>query len=345
MENTVIAGVLLAIISGVMNGTFTLPMRFLGRWNWEHVWSLFILVSCLILPMLLVITTTPNAWRLVIHAPSHALLAAILAGFLWGFGAIMFGQTVSAIGISLANTFALAVSSSLGSVLPLLVLAPEKIFQRQGVMILSGVAIAMAGIVICGSAGRLREKAAGSTAPTDRGDLVGRARPLGVALLLAIGAGILSAIFNIGFTLAQPIADRAHAAGLSRFASTNLIWWVMLAAASVSNLGFCAYLFYKNHSMAQFKQAGGSRLYSLTCMMGLLWGGSIFVYGAAVPRLGALGPAIGWPLSLAIGLLVANAVGLSLGEWKHAPASSRGWLYSGIAVLLIAVVVLSRANS
>jgi L-rhamnose-H+ transport protein len=345
MTSPILAGIVFALLSGLLNGTFTLPMRFLGRWNWENVWSLFVVISCVIFPALIVAGTTPHAWIILMHSPVHALLVATMAGFAWGFGAIMFGQSVSAIGISLANTFVLAISSSLGSVLPLLCLAPEKMFQRQGIVMLAGVAIAMAGIVLCGIAGRVREKAAESNAQIDRGDLVGLPRPLGFAVLLAVGSGVLSAVFNIGFTLAQPIADHARAEGLSQFASTNLIWWVMLGAGSIANLGFCIYLLWKNQSFTKFNQKNCLPLYLLTILMGVLYGGSIFVYGLAAPRLGTLGAAIGWPLSLVSGLLVANFVGLKLGEWRHAPSRSRGWLYSGIGALLIAVVVLSRANS
>jgi hypothetical protein len=50
MGNVVASGVLLAILSGLMNGSFTFPMRFLGRWQWENVWILFIVSSCLLLP-------------------------------------------------------------------------------------------------------------------------------------------------------------------------------------------------------------------------------------------------------------------------------------------------------
>jgi len=155
---------------------------------------------------------------------------------------------------------------------------------------------------------------------------------------------VLSAVFNIGFTLAQPIADYGRSGGLGPFASTNLIWIIMLFAGSAANLAFCLYLLVKNGSMTKFTQPGSARLYSLALLMGLLWGGSIFVYGAAAPRLGALGASIGWPLSLATGLLLANAIGLVLGEWRQAPKQSRSWMFSGIAVLLAAIVVLSRAS-
>jgi L-rhamnose-H+ transport protein len=318
-------------------------MRFLGRWDWEHVWTLFIVVACLIMPTTVIGIAAPHSWAILATAPGSALAIAVVTGFAWGFGALMFGQSVSAIGISLANTLVLAISSALGSVLPLILLAHDKLFAPTGLKVLAGVAVQIVGIVFCGLAGRTREKAAGVGA--DRGALVGKARTLGVALLLACGSGVLSAVFNIGFTLAQPIAEHGRAAGLGAFDSNNLIWWVMLGSGSVANLLFCAFLFVRNRNFGRFFESGTARLYVLATVMALLWGGSIFVYGAAAPRLGLLGAAIGWPLSLATGLLLANAIGISLGEWRNAPKPARDRMYFGIGILLAAIVILSRAGN
>ena len=112
----------------------------------------------------------------------------------------------------------------------------------------------------------------------------------------------------------------------------------------MANLGFCGYLLAKNASLAKFRQPGRLRLYGLSALMALLWGGSIFVYGAAAPKLGPLGTSIGWPLSLATGLLLANAIGIGLGEWRRVPCRAKGLMYSGIGVLLVAIIVLSRAS-
>lgn len=343
MKDSLLIGSFLAILSGVMNGSFTFPMRYLGRWEWENVWSLFIAASCLILPTAIVSIVAPRSWAILAHAPAHAVWIAILTGFAWGFGAILFGQSVSAVGISLANTLVLAISSALGALLPILLLAPHRLLSHTGAMIMIGVAIEIVGIVLCGRAGWLRERAAGIG--TERGAMVGRARSLRIALFMAIGSGILSAVFNIGFSLAQPIAAYGRAAGLSEFSSTNLIWWIMLAAGSVANLGFCVYLLTKDRSLAKFRQPGSLRLYVLSALMAILWGGSIFVYGAAAPRLGTLGTSIGWPLSLATGLLVANLIGMGLGEWRGASTRARLWMYSAIPVLVVAVVILSRAGA
>ena len=335
-------GALLALLSGAMNGLFTLPMRFLGRWSWENVWTVFIAGACLLLP-LVIVTAAPGSWGVLAHAPAHAVAVALATGFAWGFGAVMFGQSVSAIGIALANTFVLAISSALGSLIPMLLLTPEKIHDRSGMTILSGIVVEIVGIMLCGRAGVIRERA-GAAVRLERGDLVGKARPLAVALILVVGSGLLSAVFNVGFALAHPISIYGRQQGLSDFASTNLIWILMLGGGAVSNLGFCGYLLWKNKSAHQFAQPGGVRLYGFGLLMALLWGGSIFVYGAAAPRLGALGASIGWPLSLATGLLVANVVGVVLGEWKGVPRGALGWMFSGIGVLIVAILILSRAS-
>ena len=171
MSSILLMGALLAILSGLMNGSFTLPMRFLGRWEWENVWSVFIVVSCLLMPAAIVTLMAPLSWGVIAAAPAHALGIAAATGFAWGFGALLFGQSVSAIGISLANTLVLAISSALGSLLPILLLSPEKVFEPSGKKILLGVGVELVGIALCGWAGRMRERAAGVGA--ERGEMVG----------------------------------------------------------------------------------------------------------------------------------------------------------------------------
>jgi L-rhamnose-H+ transport protein len=343
MTAALVIGISLAIASGIMNGIFTLPMRYLGAWEWENVWSLFIFVACILLPAVVLLTTVPGAMHILAAAPVAAERAALLGGFLWGFGAIMFGQCVSALGIALANTIVLAVSSCLGSLLPLLLLDPSKLVTATGHFLMAGTAVAVVGIALCGRAGFLREREA-QRAGAETRTMVGHARPLWVGILLATGSGIFSAVFNIGYSLAQPIITTAQKAGLSAVAGANLVWWLMLGAGAVANLAFCIYLFGKNHSARKFVRPGGARLYWLAALMGLLWGGSIFVYGSAATRLGRLGPAIGWPISLAVGLLVANLAGIFAGEWRNASAAAQRWLRSGIAVLLVAIGLLSWAS-
>jgi L-rhamnose-H+ transport protein len=342
-SSVVTLGLTLAVVSGLMNGTFTLPMRYMGRWSWENVWALFILVACLLMPVFVAATTVSNLGEALHQAPTHAIVMAIVCGFAWGFGAVMFGQSVSAIGISLANTFVLAISSSLGSFLPMLLLDPGKIFERQGEAIIVGTLIAIAGIAFCGYAAKLKERSQANE--NVRQEMVGEARPFWIGLLLCAGAGVLSAVFNIGYSSAQGIVQSAVRLGNSAFAGSNLVWLLMLTGGAVSNLGFCAYLFRKNRSLAKYAQARSASLYGLTLLMGLLWGGSIFVYGSAAPKLGKLGPAIGWPLSLSVGLLTANLCGIFAGEWRFSRTVERVYMGVGLLVLILAIITLGWSGT
>src|SRR5208282_6389820 len=102
MDNqSIYLGISLAVISGFMNGTFTLPMRYLGRWSWESVWGLFIVVACLVMPPVMLCLTVTNPLKVLSAAPAGAEIIALATGFIWGFGAILFGLGVSAIGISM----------------------------------------------------------------------------------------------------------------------------------------------------------------------------------------------------------------------------------------------------
>src|ERR1019366_2049680 len=320
MNNSLLAaGIVLAVVSGLMNGTFTLPMRYLGQWSWENVWSVFIVLSCVVMPVVIFLTTVVLPFAVLSAAPYRAEAIAVGTGFAWGFGAVMFGQGVSALGISMGNTLVLAISASFGSFLPILILAPERLRQPQGEFIMLGTVVAMAGIGCCGYAGILRERTQKAQGDAPR-EMVGAAR------LLCSGAGLLSAAFNIGYSFSLGIMDTSQRLGNGPFAGSNVIWLLVLVSGAVSNLGFCTYLFRKNHSWSNFSKPGVAPFFGLAILMGLLWGGSIFVYGAAAPKLGKLGPAIGWPISLTAGLLTANFCGLLAGEWKLARPSARHWM-------------------
>ncbi|MBZ5702588.1 MAG: hypothetical protein LAN84_12160 [Acidobacteriia bacterium] len=337
-------GVGLAILSGLMNGTFTTPMRFLGRWSWENVWTLFIIVACIFLPAVMALGTVTDLRGVLASVPGMAVGIALGTGFAWGFGAIMFGQGVSALGISMANTVVLAISASLGSFLPILLLAPERLFQPQGKAIILGTLVGICGIALCGYAGLLRERSQKGQEAEVRGDMVGTARPFWVGLLLCSGSGLLSAVFNIGYASAQGIVDTAVRHGNSPFAGSNVVWVFMLGGGALSNLGFCGHLFRKNGSWGKYLEGKTQSLFALSILMGLLWGGSIFVYGSAAQKLGKLGPAIGWPLSLTVGLLTANLCGMLAGEWKLSKRTERVWMGAGLATLVLAIILLGWSS-
>src|SRR5271157_699691 len=320
-------GIALAVLSGLFNGLFTAPMKLESRWKWENTWIVFIIVACLMMPTAVVSFSSAGWLRILDAAPRYAVLSAVLFGFSWGFGAICFGKSVHSIGVSMANTLVIGLSSALGSLVPLLMKAEVHLRMKE-IVLFAGVIALLAGVAVCGRAGRLRDN---------------RQQQLGVpsimGYLLAIAAGVLSAVFNIGYALALPISDVGVLHGLTRFAATNLIWFLMLGAGSIPNIGYCALQMRRNNTSALLYMPGSLPSWARSSTMGLLWGGSIFLYGAATPRLGALGPSLGWALSLAVGLVVANLMGVALREWRGAATAAVRLMWIGLAILLSAIVL------
>jgi L-rhamnose-H+ transport protein len=346
--STAALGALLALLSGVLNGVSMLPMRYLGKWEWENVWLLYILFACVLMPVTMVVFTVHDPIQLLALAPLGAMLGAVVGGGLWGLGAILFGQAVSATGISLTNTIVMAISSSMGSLLPLLILHPASLSGLHGRMIVAGTAVAIVGMVFSGVAGHRREqnrRQMNCEGKEGEGELVGKRRPFHIGILLCIGAGILSAVFNIGFSLAQPMIVSAESGGYSASDATNFIWLLMLGMGAMANAAYCVYLLVKNGSVRKFLLPGGSRLYLLTSAMGLTWGGSMFVYGEATNRLGPLGTVVGWPLFLTTALLVGNLCGVIAGEWRATTRATRCWMGIGMVTLIVAILVLGKAGT
>ena len=210
-----------------------------------------------------------------------------------------------------------------------LVLSGHFGFERRHVMLYAGVSAFLSGVSICGKAGRQRG--------LDNDPAVGGGTNW-TGYLLALGAGVMSAVFNIGYSLALPIAETGKQMGYSSFLATNCIWVLMLGAGSIPNIVYCVLLARRNKSTQLFFAEHPLRAWQLSILMGVLWGGSIFLYGAATPLLGDLGPSIGWPLSLAVGLLTANLMGFLLREWHSAARNTIRTMLLGIGLLLVAVV-------
>lgn len=326
-------GLTLTVLSGVCNGLFTSPMRMEKRWKWENIWVIFIITSCLVMPISVLWTTAPGFAQILSAAPTPAVTAALVFGFIWGFGAICTGRSVQYLGVSVANSLLLGVSSALGSLVPLIMTHPRVSPLGLG-LLFAGILTFLAGVALCGSAGRMRDQELSGTP--------GQAPIAGY--LYAMAAGLISAIFNIGYTLALDIAATGETVGLGRAAGTNCVWLLMLGAGAIPNVAYCAYLLRRNGTGELMSGPGSGASWGRSVGMGLLWGGSIFLYGAATPRLGDLGPSVGWPLSLAVALLVANFMGVMLNEWRGATPRARARMYQGIWTLLAAIVLCALST-
>jgi L-rhamnose-H+ transport protein len=324
-------GIALAVASGLCNGLFSGPMKMIPRWKWENIWLVFIVSACVIIPAAMVLPRIDNLGGVYAAAPASSVAAALGFGFQWGFGAILFGLSVDRLGVSLTNSLVIGVSSALGSVVPLM-LGYGLRFEPRQIVLGGGLVCFLAGVWLCGRAGHIREGQSST------------GKNVWTGLIIAIGGGVMSGLFNVGYSMALPIAEAGKRLGYPQFDAINAIWLLMLGAGAIPNIVFCVYLMRRNQSAACFGAPRAAANWSLSLLTGILWSASIFLYGAATPWLGDLGPSIGWPLSLAVGLLVANLFGVWLGEWRTAPPAASRFMRWGIVTLVAAIVLCALSS-
>ena len=340
MNATTGVGLLFVLLGGLLQGTFTLPMKRMPRWQWENTWFVYSVAGMLVLPWLLAWTSIPNSSQILHNSAAGSLVKVAVFGFGWGVGSVFFGLGIAAVGMGLGFAIILGLTASIGSLLPLVVLDPDRLFTPQGYALMAGMALVIAGIVLCAVAGSRREREKTAAVSQSSGSR------FWLGLLICALSGIFSPMLNFSFVFGKNIQELTLKSGATPAMASNLVWCVALSAGFLANGGYCVYLLQKNRTWSLLTKPGIPRTYWLgTLVMGILWFGGIAAYGIGAADLGALGGVIGWPLFMAMIIITANLLGALTGEWKGAARSTYAYSWSGIGVLLIAIYVISRGSA
>jgi L-rhamnose-H+ transport protein len=330
-------GMAIIFFSGVFNGSFALPMKFIRRWHWENLWLVFALVGILAMPILLAITFVPRWGEVLRGTSSHALAYPLVFGFLWGIAQVTFGLGIKAMGMAFAFAVVSGLACLSGSLAPLLVLNPSDLFRSRGLFLLASMPLLFLGLILCGKAGRRREKDLsfpGSTPESPGGKFM-------TGLAICIFTGIFGSSFNLGFAFSGDILRKSMELGARQVTATYGVWALVFSAGFIPNLLYCVYLLFRNSSWSLFREAGWMREAMLAVAMALLWLGGVTSYGIGAILVGRYGTSVGFVLFMASSILSANVLGLLTGEWKAAQTGTRRLLWAGVAAILASILVLN----
>jgi L-rhamnose-H+ transport protein len=333
-------GILLALLAGILNGSFAAPTKYTGRWRWENVWAIWAVVAFFVVPWLLAIITIPHLFTVYSAANARTLLTVIGFGAAYGIAALCFGLGVEAIGIALNFAIALGLSTAVGSLVPLLLLHPEQMFTPKGLTVEAGIGIVLLGIIVCAVAGRAKERERVQGAPAS--DEPTRTRTsFKVGLAFAIVAGVGSPFINFGLAFGGPLLMGAAAEGASPSSQANVIWPPLLTATLVPYLAYCAYLWRKNNSLKLYALPGTGSYWLLGALMGVLWMSSIAIYGTASATMAEMGPVLGWPLFMSAIIITSNVWGFATGEWRRVRGATVLTVSIGMLLLILGFCILA----
>ncbi|MGH9698726.1 MAG: L-rhamnose/proton symporter RhaT [Candidatus Acidiferrales bacterium] len=337
MHMHLLAGFLLVLAAGLLQGTFILPMNMVRRWSWEHTWATFSLLGMFVLNWIITLLLVPNIFVVYGASPLRDLLLLALFGTGWGVGAVLFGLGMDRLGMALGYPIIMGLIASLGALIPLLVFFPQALLTRKGSFLLVGTALVILGIVLS-SMGGSRRAASENTSNTIQ------ANAFTVGLTIAILAGILSCLPNVGMAFGKNVVSVAARAGIPEASAENTVWALLFTFGFVVNLAYCIYLMVRRRTLHQYWNRETPRNLGLSGMMGLMWIGSFYLYGAGASRLGRWGVVAGWPLFITLSIVVGYLWGLWRGEWRNVPSSARRLLNQGLFILIVAVITVALSN-
>ena len=325
---------LLLIFASFFQGTFGLGMKYMNPMSWESWWVIHVLVAMILFPMIWAYIVIPDLFDIIASSPKDAIYSAMLYGFLWGIGGIMFGVSVPYIGLSLTMGIVMGLAGSAGSLIPLFQIE-NATSQPSFPYIIGGLIISLIGVAITAKAGIDRDKLINSSS---------KSKNILKGLLIAVTCGLLSSLLNVGFANAAPIAEKAQEFGVITRNSSLAAWVVVLWGAFIMNFSYAVLLLFKNNSWSTFSLKNSLNAYKWSLIAGFCWFAALGVYGQGAALLGEIGPVIGWPILLGLSLIISNYWAYNAGEWDNAQKPFNKLLI-GLFILIISAVVLGLGNS
>tara|TARA_B110001450_G_scaffold49555_1_gene46163 strand:+ start:6034 stop:7041 length:1008 start_codon:yes stop_codon:yes gene_type:complete len=326
----------LLIFASFFQGSFGLGMKYMSPLSWEAWWLIHVTIAMILFPLLWAIIVVPNLFEIILSSPIESIQMAMLYGFLWGIGGIMFGVSVPYIGLSLTMGIVMGLAGSVGSLIPFFQgsnSTNDPVFSY----VLVGLLISLIGVAFTAKAGIDRDKLQNSTESKNKSNIT-------KGILIAVVCGVLSALLNVGFSNAAPIAKTAENFGVITRNSSLVAWVVVLWGAYLMNALYCVYLLFKNNTWRSFGAVNSFKAYRWSVIAGLCWFAALGVYGQGAALLGDIGPIIGWPILLGLSLIISNYWAYRAGEWKNAKKPFN-LLLLGLVVLIFSSIVLGFGST
>jgi L-rhamnose-H+ transport protein len=334
-DSFLFAGILLAVLGGVFNGIFALPMKRMKGWKWEHIWLVYSVVGMVLVPWTVAVLSTPHLGDVVRSAP---LVLICGFGFAWGLGSVFFGLGLDRLGLGLGLALMMGIIAGVGSLVPLLILKPGSLATHQGMIVLAGNAILIAGIWLCARAGGLRNKQQASA-----GSKQSKPHSMASGLVIAILAGLFSSMLNFSFAFSGETQRLAVELGANPPMASMSIWALTFSTGFLANLAYCLWRM-RESGWSSYREPGTGVYWIGAASMGVMMFGGILFYGMGASYLGPAGPVIGWPILMGGTIVASNIAGWLTGEWKEAGKRSVSFLTAGILVILVAMIVMTQGR-
>lgn len=337
--NTLI-GLLIIAVGSMGQSSSYVPINKVKSWSWESFWLIQGVFAWLVFPYLGALLAVPENYTFIslFSVDDIAIWKAFIFGALWGIGGLTFGLSMRYLGVALGQSIALGTCSAFGTLIPAL-MGGTDLLHGEGLILLIGVSIAIAGIAVIGYAGSLRAK----DMTSEQKKAAVKDFALGKGLLVALLAGVMSACFSLGLEAGDAIRLNALEQGAnSLFAGLPVILLITLGGF-VTNAAYCIFQNIKNKTGKDYLSVPTNVIVNnlLFCALaGLLWYSQFFglTLGKSFLTEGSVMMAFSWSILMSLNVTFSNIWGVILKEWKGTKKRTISVLILGMLILIFSLI-------
>ena len=342
-------GIAAALLAGTMLGLYALPGKYTDDFAEENKWSLFFILTMFVVPLVATFALMKSVGAVYSGIDSGVLAIMVVSSFLWGTGVMMWGKAIDHIGLSLGFSLFIGTVILVGSVLPLgiAISKGEPLpSTRVLVTILAGIAIVLFGVVSNGRAGLAREADEAAQKEAEggggEGDEQTKQKSYALGIFIAVFGGLLATGFNVAFTYgAGPLGDAVEANGNPAWMTAMAVMLPVFLSGGVVMTAYFLFQLSKKKAWGKFRTPKFGKNFVLIFMMAFFHYAASAMYAFAADSLGANGPVVVYAIFNTTCLVVAVISGILTGEWKQASPAARRFLYTGLACMVVGVLVLA----
>ena len=342
--NTLIGLIIIAIGSFGQSSSYV-PINKVKNWSWESFWLVQGIFAWLVFPLLGALLAVPAESSLMDLWSSGGAVPAMVYGVLWGVGGLTFGLSMRYLGVALGQSIALGTCAGFGTLFPA-IFAGKDLFHGDGLMLLIGVCITLAGIAIIGYAGRKKKK--NMTEEEKKAAVKDFALTKG--LLVALLAGVMSACFALGLDAGTPIKEAALANGVEALYAGLPVIFLVTLGGFFTNAVYCIQQNIKNKTGKEYFSVKSGQLVNnllFFALAGVLWYSQFFglEMGKSFLTESPVLLAFSWSILMSLNVTFSNVWGILLKEWKGVSNSTIGVLILGLIVLISSIIVVAMAQA
>lgn len=333
----VLLGLLIIAIGSFGQSSSYVPIKKIKSWEWENFWLVQGIFAWLVFPLLGALLAVPEGGSLFSLLSSGGALMSIIYGVLWGVGGLTFGLSMRYLGVALGQSISLGTCSAFGTLSPAL-MAGTDLFHGEGLVLLLGVCITLAGIAVIGYSGSLRSR---SMSEEEKKAAV-KDFALTKGLLVALLAGVMSACFALGLDAGSPIKEAALSANVNPLYAGLPVILLVTFGGFLTNAAYCFWQNIKNGTTKDYFKVSPSLFINnvLFCMLaGVLWYSQFFglEMGKSFFTDNAVLMAFAWSILMSLNVVFSNLWGIILREWAGADRKTLVALGIGLLILIFSI--------